>query len=145
MSVQVTIRLRNSSDAAQHAWLTLRISRREDQHLHFNAEIVEAVAKDPVSFMHPPSENEAKVVKAEIVGGILMARKQVGRVGFTAELVSLGGSVGEQRTLAAIPSVAFAVAAQLAVVQGLGVEDLRAKPHGGFGWKLDAVEVADAS
>jgi hypothetical protein len=144
MSTLVTVRLRNSAAAEQLAWLSLRVRRRDDQQVHFDAEVAAAMARGALNIMGPLTESQAKVMKAEIVGGILMARKQAGRVGFVAELVGLGGSIAGEDGLVAIPSVAFAVAAQLAVIQGLGVEDLRAKPHGGFGWKLDSIEVVEA-
>jgi hypothetical protein len=139
----VTIRVRSAAAPDQLAWLTMRVSRREDHHIHFQAEVATALAKDAVSFLAPLTPAQAQVVKSEITGGILMARKQAGKVGFVAELLSLGGSVGDERTVAALPSVAFAVAATLAVVQGLGIEDLRSAPRGGFQWKLDAVEVVE--
>jgi hypothetical protein len=134
----ITITLVRDGDDTQKAWLTMRVARREDQHIHFQVEVANALSGDAVSFMHVLSESEAKVLKADIVGGILLARRTIGRIGFAVELLSLGGCHGEERRVAALPSVGFGVAANLAVLHGLGIEDLAAKPRGGFGWRLES-------
>jgi hypothetical protein len=135
----VTIRLHSARDPAQKAWLSMRVSAREDQHIHFQADIETAMARDAISFLHPINDAQAKVVKADIVGGIMLARKAMGRRGFVVELHSLGGSTGAQGSILQIATVAFGVAANLAVLHGLGVEDLVAHPHGGYGWELSEI------
>jgi hypothetical protein len=139
----VSITLRRAGDDTQQAWLAMRVARREDQHIHFQVEIAAALAGDAVSFMHALSDAQAKVLKADIVGGILLARRAIGRVGFAVELVSLGGRHGEERRVAALPSVGFGVAANLAVLHGLGIEDLALHPRGGFGWRLESFSAVE--
>lgn len=137
----VTVRLSNAKDATQKAWMAMRITRLAEVQVQFDADPAEAVKRDTVSFLHPLTENESKVLKSEIVGGILMARKQAGRIGFKAELLFLGGAIGDSGRVAAMPSVAYAVGATMAVLHGLGVADRPEVPRGGFGWSLDAVEL----
>jgi len=137
-AVLISITLCRDGDATQKAWLTMRVARREDQHIHFQVDVANALAGDAVSFLHALNEAQAKVLKADIVGGILLARRAIGRIGFAVELLSLGGCHGEERRVAALPSVGFGVAANLAVLHGLGIEDLAAKPRGGFGWRLES-------
>jgi hypothetical protein len=134
----IAITLRREGDETQKAWLTMRVARREDQHIHFQVDVASALAGDAVSFMHALSDAEAKVLKADIVGGILLARRAIGRIGFAVELLSLGGCHGEERRVAALPSVGFGVGANLAVLHGLGIEDLVLHPRGGFGWRLES-------
>ena len=143
-AARITIALVRDDDETLKAWLTMRVARREDQHIHFLVDIAPALAGDAVSFMHALSEAEAKVLKADIVGGILLARRAIGRIGFAVELISLGGCHGEERRVAALPSAGFGVAANLAVLHGLGIEDLARNPRGGFGWRLESFSaVAD--
>ena len=137
-AARITITLARSGDASQKAWLTMRVARRPDQHIHFQVDIAQALSGDTVSFMHALTDAQAKVLKADIVGGILLARKAIGRIGFLVELLSLGGCHGELREVASLPSVGFGVAANLAVLHGLGIEDLGASPRGGFGWRLES-------
>jgi hypothetical protein len=139
-AVEVSVRVAHAGKPEQCAWLSMRVERRDDQHVLFDADVATALARDPVSFMHPLSPAQATVLKAEIVGGILMARKQAGRVGCRISLRSIGGSDGEVRNVITLPSVAYAVASTLAVLQGLGVEDLLRAPRGGFGWTLVRIE-----
>ena len=140
----IALTLVRDGDETQKAWLTMRVARREDQHIHFQVDVASALAGDAVSFMHALSEPQAKVLKADIVGGILLARRSIGRIGFTVELLSLGGCHGEERRVAALPSVGFGVGANLAVLHGLGIEDLTRHPRGGFGWRLESFSaVAD--
>jgi hypothetical protein len=143
-AARITIALVRDDDQTLKAWLTMRVARREDQHIHFQVEVAPALAGDAVSFMHALSESQAKVLKADIVGGILLARRAIGRIGFSVELLSLGGCHGEERRVAALPSVGFGVAANLAVLHGLGIEDLARNPRGGFGWRMESFSaVAD--
>lgn len=135
----VTIAVCGNADPTLKSWLTMRVSRRDDQHIHFQVDVAAALKSDSVSFMHAVSENEAKVLKADIVGGILLARKMIGRIGFTAEVLSLGGCQGDERRISALPTMGFGVAAHLAVLQGLHIEDLQAKPRGGYGWRLETM------
>jgi hypothetical protein len=137
----VIVRLSNAKDATQKAWMAMRVTPLDENQVQFDADPMAAVKRDTVSFLHPPTENEAKVLKSEIVGGILMARKQAGRIGFRAELLYLGGIVGDLGRVAEVPSVAYAVGATMAVLHGLGVADRPGIPRGGFGWSLDAVEL----
>ncbi len=132
----ISLTLVRQDDETLKSWLTMRVARREDQHIHFQVDVANALAGDAVSFMHALSEAQAKVLKADIVGGILLARRAIGRIGFTVELLSLGGCHGAERRVAALPSVGFGVAAHLAVLHGLGIEDLALHPRGGFGWRL---------
>ncbi len=143
MTVQrVTIRLRCAADTQQQAWLTMHVSPRDDQQVRLKAEIAEAMAADTVSFTDPVPPHQAQIIKNEVMGGILTAKRHAKR-GCTVELVSLGGANGELRSVSGVGSIAFAVAATLAVSQGLGAEDLREKPHGGYGWNLESVEVSE--
>jgi hypothetical protein len=137
---RVAIRLRSVKDVSQRAWMTMHVVPRDDQQVRFKAEIDEALAADPVSFMHPIPPAQARILKNEIIGGILTAKRQA-KIGCTIELVSIGGASAEQRSVSALPSIAYAVAATLAVLQGLGIEDLRTAPRGGYGWELDEVVV----
>jgi hypothetical protein len=102
------------------------------------AEIDAAVAADPVSFVQPITAAQAGVIKHELMGGLLTARKRVPG-GFTIELVSLGGSVGEERAVAQVASIAYAVAAALAALHGTGVADAQT-PKGGWGWLAEVIE-----
>jgi hypothetical protein len=140
----ITLTLSRDGDDTQKAWLTMRVARRADQHIHFQVDVANALSGDAVSFMHALSESEAKVLKADIVGGILLARRSIGRIGFSVELLNLGGCHGEERRVAALPSVGFGVAANLAVLHGLGIEDLAAKPRGGFGWRLESFSASES-
>ncbi|MBA3709019.1 MAG: hypothetical protein H0W83_09400 [Planctomycetes bacterium] len=137
---KVSIRIHLAADPTQQAWLTMHVQRRDDQQVRLKAEVAEALAADPVSFLHPVPANQAHIIKTEIMGGIVTAKKHAG-VGCTVELVSVGGASGEVRSVSGVPSIAFAVASTLAVLQGLEKEDLRVAPHGGYGWKLDEVAV----
>jgi hypothetical protein len=141
-AARITIALVRDNDETMKAWLTMRVARRGDQHIHFQVEVAPALAGDAVSFLHALSESQAKVLKADIVGGILLARRTIGRIGFAVELLSLGGCHGEERRVAALPSVGFGVAANLAVLHGLGIEDLVRNPRGGFGWRLESFSAA---
>jgi len=141
----VTVRLHRSDDAAQRAWVALRVTRHEDpRQVQIDIDPVLAVRSDPTCFLHPPNDSEAKVLKSDIVGGVLMARKQLGKIGFTVRLLTLGGSVGDEARVTRISSVAFAVGAHAAVLTVLGDDKLRADLPGGFGWKIDAIESAPA-
>lgn len=141
----LSIALCGDADPTLKSWLTMRVTRREDQHIHFLVEVAAALASDPICFMHTVSDSEAKVVKADIVGGILLARRSIGRIGFTAELVRLGACRGEERRISALPSMGFGVAAHLAILHGLGIEDLMTKPRGGYGWRLETLSRLDDS
>ncbi len=121
------------------SWLAMRLTRRTDQHIHLQVDVAQALAQDPICFMHPVSDSEAKVIKADLVGGLLLARRSIGRIGFTAELVRLGGCRGDERRIAALPSVGLGIAANLAVLHALGIEDLASSPRGGYGWRLEKI------
>ncbi|HEX3134375.1 MAG TPA: hypothetical protein VHX44_12425 [Planctomycetota bacterium] len=139
----VTVRLHRSEDASQRAWLTLRVTRHEDpRQVQIDIDPALAVRSDPTCFLHPPNESEAKVLKSDLVGGVLMARKQLGKIGFTVRLLTLGGATGDEARVTQISSVAFAVGAHAAVLTVLGDDQLRADLIGGFGWKIDAIEPA---
>ncbi|MBA2480718.1 MAG: hypothetical protein H0V44_08650 [Planctomycetes bacterium] len=140
-TTRVSIRLHLAADPTQQAWMTMHVQPRDDQQVRFKAEVADALAADPVSFLNPIPPNQAHIIKTEIMGGIVTAKKHA-KMGCTVELVSLGGATGEVRSVSGVPSIAFAVAASLAVLQGLGIEDLRVAPRGGYGWKLESVDVA---
>jgi len=141
----VTVRLHRSEDATQRAWLTLRVSRLEDpRQVQIDIDPTLAVRSDPTCFLHPPNDSEAKVLKSDIVGGVLMARKQLGKIGFTVRLLTLGGTTGDEARVTQISSVAFAVGAHAAVLTVLGDDKLRADLPGGFGWKIDGIEAVKA-
>lgn len=138
---RVTVRLHRVEDPAQRAWLTMRVVRSEDpRQVAIDIDPALAVRSDPTSFLHPLEPNEAKVLKSDIVGGILMARKQLGRFGFTATLLTLGGVHGDEARVTLLPSVGYAVGAMSAVLFVLGDDQQRADLPGGFGWKIDAIE-----
>jgi hypothetical protein len=138
---RVTIRLHRVEDANQRAWLTMRVTKSDDpRQVAIDIDPATAVRSDPTSFLHPLEANEAKVLKSDIVGGVLMARKQLGKTGFTATLLTLGGVHGEEARVTLLPSVAYAVGAMAAVVFVLGDDKQRADLPGGFGWKIDAIE-----
>ncbi len=139
----VTVRLHRSDDSSQRAWLTMRVSSCDDpRHVEIDIDPVQAVRSDATCFLHPPNDSEGKILKSDIVGGLLMARKQLGRVGFRARLLTLGGCVGDESRVTQVASVAFAVGAHAAVLSVLGDEQLRRELTGGFGWKIDAIEPA---
>lgn len=141
----VTVRLHRSDEVTQRAWVTLRVTRHEDpRQVQIDIDPALAVRSDPTCFLHPPNDSEAKVLKSDIVGGVLMARKQLGRIGFTVRLLTLGGSVADEARVTRISSVAFAVGAHAAVLTVLGDDQLRADLPGGFGWKIDGIETAPA-
>lgn len=142
---RVTVRLHRVEDATQRAWLTLRVTANDDpRQVAIDIDPATAVRSDPTSFLHPLEPNEAKVLKSDIVGGVLMARKQVGKIGFTARLLTLGGAAGDEARVTLLPSVAYAVGAMAAVVFTLGDEQQRSDLPGGFGWKIDAIEPEQA-
>jgi hypothetical protein len=142
---RVTVRLHRTEDASQRAWLSVRVTRHEDpRQVQIDINPAQAVRSDATCFLHPPNDNEAKVLKSDLVGGILMARKQLGKIGFTARLLTLGGSVGDEARVTQISSVAFAVGAHAAVLTVLGDEQLRADLPGGFGWRIDGIEAEPA-
>jgi hypothetical protein len=138
MAVRVSVRLRNLRDAAQQAWLVMHVNPRNDGQVRLIAEIPAAVASDPVSFVEPVTPAQAGVLKHEIMGGLLTARRQIPG-GFVVELVSLGGAVGEERAVSQVASIAYAVAATLAVLHGTGVADDKT-PNGGWGWQAEKIE-----
>jgi hypothetical protein len=138
---RVTIRLKLAKDPTQRAALTAHVRARDDGQLRLSADIAEAVAAgggDAAALR----ESELDIIKTEIMGGAVTAKKHAKR-GCTVELVALSGSTADGG-LTSVPSIAFAVATSLAVLQGLGVEDLRSAPRGGYGWALEGVEVAEA-
>lgn len=137
----VTVRLHRSEDASQRAWLSLRVARHDDpRQVQIDIDPATAVRSDPTCFLHPPSANEAQILKSDIVGGILMARKQLGKVGFTVRLLTLGGAIADEARVTQIASVAFAVGAHAAVVAVLGDDQMRADLPGGFGWRINGIE-----
>ena len=137
---RVTIRLKLAKNPSQRAALTAHVRPREDGQLRLSADIAEAVAAGGGD-AGPLRESELTIIKTEIMGGAVTAKRHAKR-GCTVELVALSGSTAGGG-LTSVPSIAFAVATSLAVLQGLGVEDLRASPRGGYGWALDSVEVAE--
>lgn len=141
----VTVRLHQTRDPALRAWLTLRVERHDDTRFAITGDAAEAVARDPVCFMHPLGQAEARVLKSEILNGLMIARKKHGPFGCSAELRILGGCRGEQRNVIEVPGMAYAVAASLALLHGLGILDLVAEPRGGYDWSLESVEVAEAA
>ena len=137
---RVTVRLHRIEDATQRAWMTMQVTRHEDpRQVAIDIDPAAAVRSDPTSFLHPLEPNEATVLKSDLVGGVLMARKQLGRIGFTARLLVLGGAIGDEARVTQLPSVAYAVGALAAVVFVLGDAQQRADLPGGFGWKIDAI------
>jgi hypothetical protein len=139
---RVTIRLRSAKDKEHRASLVAHVRAREDNQLRLFADMAEAVAAGGGE-AGALRASELAILKNEIMGGVVMAKRKAKR-GCTLEIVAIGGATGEGG-ISTVPSIAFAVAATLAVLQGLDVEDLRSKPHGGYGWDLEGVEVADAS
>ena len=141
----VTVRMHRADDASQRAWISLRVSSCDDpRQVEIDIDPVRGVQSDATCFLHPPNESESKILKSDIVGGLLMARKQLGRVGFRARLLTLGGCVGDEPRVTQVASVAFAVGAHAAVLEVLGDEHLRSELTGGFGWKIDAIVPAES-
>lgn len=137
----VMVRLHRTDDPTQRAWIAMQVSSCDDpRQVQIDIDPLHGVRSDPTCFLHLPSENEAKVLKSEIVGGVLMARKQLGKIGFRVRLLTLGGSIGDDPRVSQVPSVAFAVGAHVAVVEVIGSEDQRADLKGGFGWRVNAIE-----
>jgi hypothetical protein len=137
----VVVRLQQVADPRFHAWVAVHVTRAEDaRHVMIDIDPAEAVKRDATSFLHPLSEAQAKVIKSEMVGGILMARKQLGSPGMTVRLLFLGGAQDDEARASLVPSVAFAVAAHMGVVHVLGTEAERSALRGGFGWRLVSVE-----
>lgn len=140
----VIVRLHRTDDASHRAWIAVRVTACDDpRQVEIDIDPMQGVRSDATCFLHPPNDSEAKVLKSDIVGGLLMARKQLGRVGFRARLLTLGGSIGDEARVTQIASVAFAVGAHAAVLAVLGDEHVRAELIGGFGWKIDAIEPLD--
>ena len=138
MPSRVTVRLRHVRDAAQQAWLVMQINPRTDGQVSLVAEIPDAVAADAVSFVEPVTPAQANILKHEMMGGLHTARKQIPG-GFVAELLSLGGAVGDNRAIAQVASIAYAVAAALAALHGTGHVDAKT-PNGGYGWQIEKIE-----
>jgi hypothetical protein len=139
---RITIRLRFAKDHAQQAALIAHVRARDDEQLRLSADMAEAVAAGSAGAT-ALRDTELTILKNEIMGGAVMAKRKAKR-GCTLEIVAVSGATAEGG-IASVPSIAFAVATTLAMLQGLGVEDLREKPHGGYGWELAGVEVADAT
>lgn len=140
-ALRVSIRLVLAKDPSQRARLIAHVRPREDGQLRLHADIGEAIAAGGADAL-AVSQAERDIIKTEIMGGAVTAKRHAKR-GCTVELVALSGATGHGG-LTSVPSIAFAVAASLAILQGLGVEDLRTAPRGGYGWNLEAVEVAEA-
>jgi hypothetical protein len=136
----VTVRLHRVGYDGERAWFTAHVAGASDpRHVQIDIDPVAAVQRDATCFLHPPTSDEARILKSDIVGGVLMARKQLGRTGITLRLLTMGGTVGDQPRVALLSSVAFAVAAHAAVLSVLGDEHQRADLPGGFGWRIDAI------
>jgi hypothetical protein len=135
---RVTVRLKLAKDATQRVSLTAHVRARVDGQLRLHADIGAAIAAGGGT---PDAlrDSERDIIKTEIMGGAVTAKRHAKR-GCTVELVALAGETAEGG-LVSVPSIAFAVATSLAVLQGLGVEDLRTAPRGGYGWSLDGIEV----
>ncbi len=137
-TLRVRIALVLAKDQAQRAWLALDVRGRDDGQLGAVLPIDDAL---PVSQALTPAQRT--ILKTEIMGGVITARRTAKR-GCMVTLVELGGEVGGvDGGIIKVPSIAFAVAANLAVLQGLGIEDLRSAPRGGYGWALDSVTVTE--
>ncbi len=135
---RIRIALALAEDRTQRAWLAMDVCARDDGQVRAALAIDDALAD---SQQLTPAQRT--ILKTEIMGGVIVARK-VAKRGCAVALVELGGEVGGVAGgIIKVPSIAFAVAANLAVLQGLGVEDLRSAPHGGYGWALEAVSVTD--
>ncbi len=137
----ITVRLHRVDEPSQRAWLTMRVTPHDDpRQVAIDIDPATAVRSDATSFLHPLEPNEATVLKSDIVGGILMARKQLGKIGFAAKLLVLGGIAGDEPRVTLLPSVGYAVGAMSAVMFVLGNDTQRADLPGGFGWKIDTIE-----
>jgi hypothetical protein len=133
----VVVRLQHATDPSQTAWVAVQATRADEaRQVMIDIDPAAAVKRDATSFLHPLTDAQAKVIKSEMVGGILMARKQLGGPGLMVRLLFLGGAQNDEARVSAIPSVAFAVAAHMGVVHLLGSDDERRELRGGFGWKL---------
>ena len=135
------VRMLGIKSPGQTAWMALSVDRVDDaRQVRIDIDPLAAVLRDTTSFLFPLNESEAKIIKSEIVGGILMARKQLKGPGMTVRLLYLGGINGEIARVAEIGSVAYAVAAHVAVVYMLGNDEERADLRGGFGWRVERIE-----
>ncbi len=134
---RITIRLVLAADSRQRATLCMHVQPRDDMDVRAVFDLDLALGKASAS------ASQRTILKTEIMGGVIMAKRKARR-GCVLEVLAITGEVepgGD--TLIQVPSIAFAVAANLAVLQGLGVEDLRRAPHGGYGWELAGVEVVE--
>jgi len=134
-SQRIAIRLVQVSDRTHRAWLTMQVRGRADNQVRARLELDEILA-NPLAL----SQAEKTIIKTEIMGGVLTARRHAKR-GCSIDLVAIGASIAGEERLNGISSIAFAVAANLVVLQGLGFHDLRTTPRGGYGWDLDTITV----
>jgi len=139
MAQQIRIIVRCQDQPELLAWLTMTVASREDTAFAHDLDIARAVRAAGNSTELPDSHRQ--VLRSEIMAGILTARRQA-EGGWSVVLERLGGSIDTRPAISELPSIAFAVAATLAVLHGTGVEDLEAEPRGGHGWLLERIEVA---
>lgn len=135
-SQRISIRLLQVSDRTHCAWLTMQVRARTDNQVRARLELDEILA-NPLAL----SQAEKTIIKTEIMGGVLTARRHA-KCGCSIDLVAIGASIDGEERLSGISSIAFAVAANLVVLQGLGFHDLRVTPRGGYGWDLETIGVA---
>lgn len=129
---RITLRLQSAADASLTAFMVAHVRARDDGQLRLHIDVAAALGAAPAS------DAEREIIRSEIVGGIMMAKRHAKR-GVTIEIAALGGAPSAIE----VPSIAYGIAATLAVLQGLDIEDLRIKPRGGYGWSLAAIEVED--
>lgn len=131
---RIRIRLALVSDRRSRAWLTLQVRARDDGDVRAALDVPTALTGQ-----EPTTPAQQTILKTEIMGGVVTAKRHARR-GCSVELMALGGETPEGG-ITQVPSIAYAVAANLAVLQGLEVEDLRQQPRGGYGWALEEVGV----
>ena len=134
-SQRIAIRLLQTSDRTHCVWLTMQVRAREDNQVRARLELDDILA-NPLSL----SQAEKTIIKTEIMGGVLTARRHAKR-GCSIDLIAIGASIAGEERLGGISSIAFAVAANLVVLQGLGIHDLRVTPRGGYGWGLESISI----
>jgi hypothetical protein len=139
MPQQIRVTVRHHTDTQFEAFVTLHYHLIGTARPEMDIDVRRATGFDDSL-----SSAVCQVLKSEIGAGIQMGLKPASQRGWQVSLVRLGGSIGGETDLLNIPSAGFAVAATLATLQAAGVEDLEAKPRGGFDWDMVSIQVDDS-
>jgi len=138
------LELHASREPALRLRCVFRAQPTGDARIIGRIDVAAAVAADAGSFLHPPDAAGCRIIHGELLTGLL-AGGRGGERGWLVELAELGAVCGESRDVAALPTIAFAVAAALAASHLAGRVDLRAGAHGRHGWKLVACVIEEAA